>query len=109
VAAFPAGYYLDERTRWERYSNVQVDRLDDGTVRQRVLGDEFVDIKCVFRYLTLAEKNTLKAFLVTNKATTVTWTIDSIDYSGQIVGDSQEGMSSQNTYELRFTYRATEV
>ena len=109
AVAFPTGYNLSRDSVVTRDSNVHVDFLDDGEARQRQLGaDAFVTIRCKLPYLTLSQKNTLKSFLLTNRAETITWTIDSIDYSGVFVGDHTETMTG-NLYTLEFVYRAREV
>jgi len=107
--AFPSGYNLERSSAFTHANNVRVDMMDDGEIRQREMGaDSFVTIGCEFKYLSLSEKNTLKSFLITNRAETITWTIDSIDYSGVFVGGHKETMTGP-LYNLSFTYRAKEV
>lgn len=109
AVAFPTGYNLSRDSVFTRDTNVLVDYLDDGEPRQRQLGaDTFVSIRCRLPYLTLSQKNTLKSFLITNRAETITWTIDSINYSGVFVGDHVETMTG-NLYSIEFVYRAKEV
>jgi hypothetical protein len=109
MAAFPAGYNLDRSSGFVFDDNVSPDEMSDGSTYLRTTGaTQYITIRCVFKYLTLAEKNTLTAFLFTNKATVVTWTIDSIDYSGYFKGGHSESMSG-NRYSVRFTYRAEVV
>ena len=107
--AFPSGYNLERSSTFTHDNNVKVDLMDDGEPRQREMGaDAFVSIACEFKYLTLTEKDTLKSFLTTNRAATITWTIDSLDYSGVFVGGHRESMTGA-LYNLSFTYRAKEV
>lgn len=109
AVAFPTGHNLERSTTFTRDSNIQADILADGETRLRDLGpDTFVTIACKFLYLSLADKNTLKNFLITNRTETITWTIDGIDYSGVFVGDHTETMKGPR-YSLSFQYRAKEV
>jgi len=109
MAAFPAGYDLERSSQFSFDANTAVDVMSDGSTRVRSMGaTQYVTIRCEFRYLTLTEKNTLTAFLLTNKATVITWTIDGTDYSGYVMGRHTETMSG-NRYTVRFTYRAEEV
>jgi hypothetical protein len=109
MAAFPAGYNLDRSSGFTFDNNVAQDEMSDGSTYLRTLGaTQYIKIRCVFKYLTLAEKNTLTAFLLTNKATVVTWTVDSINYSGYFIDGHSETMAG-NRYSVRCTYRAEVV
>lgn len=109
TVAFPSGYNLERSSVFKHDSNADVDIMDDGSFRQRLYGvTTYVEIDCRFKYLSLSDKNTLKSFLVGARDDTVTWTIDSIDYSVVIMAGHRESMTGA-LYNIQFTYRAEEV
>ena len=106
--SFPA-INLDRASTFTHLSMVETDVMDDGSTRQRVMSaGEYVVIDCRFKYLTLTNKNTIKAFLSTNRANAFAWTIDGIDYSGVVDGGHKESMTGP-LYNLSFKYYAREV
>lgn len=86
-----------------------LDVMDDGEQHVRVIGDApRTAVRCTFKYLSGADFATLRTFYNANRAETVTWTIDGVDYSGNFSGGwrhSKEG----KTYNVAFNYRAVEV
>jgi len=103
--AFPSGYNLERSTTIERDNNVSVDVMSDGSQRVRVTGsDAWVTVGARFRYLTQAEKDTLVAFINTNRAEEITWTIDGVSYIGRVISGVQETMTG-NRFNIQFTYR----
>ena len=68
----------------------------------------WVSIRCSFAYLTQADRDTLRAFLIANRAGVITWTIDGVDYSGYFDGGHTESKAG-NRYNVSFVYRAKEV
>ena len=106
---FPSGFNLERSSQFARDLNIDSDIMDDGETRLRVKGAKmFTTIRCVFRYITQTDRDTLVTFLETNRAETITWTIDSVDYSGFIISDVGESMTGV-LFNIAFTYRAEEV
>lgn len=111
MAAFPTsiGDQLERSSTLSHSNYVALDIMDDGEASTRVLGDDvWVSIRCSFAYLTQADRDTLRAFLVTNRAGVITWTIDGVDYSGYFDGGHTESKAG-NRYNVSFVYRAKEV
>lgn len=109
VAAFPTGYYLSRSTAISNNNGVAVDVMDDNAPAQRTLSpDQYTTFNCVYRHLTVAEKNTLEAFLEDNAANIITQTIDGTAYIGVLVGGHKRGMVGA-VYTISFTYYATEL
>ena len=109
TVAFPSGYNLSRSSTVKFHQNVIVDKMSDGTPRTRtVTGGAFVTWSCVFEYLTATERAILLIFILVNAGNTITWTIDSINYSGVIVSDYTETMTGP-LYSIAFEYYAQVV
>lgn len=108
TVAFPS-LNLDRETTFQHDNLTRVDRVTDGSARSRVLSTtQYVSIKCVFKYLDSDDKATLETFLKENRANTITWTIDSVNYSGVIDGGHSVSMVGP-LFNISFTYYASEV
>jgi len=104
--AFPSGYALSRKTTFARDPSIAVDYLEDGTPRTREIGGvAWVVIQCEIEYITKAERDTLTAFLFSNRSSEITWTIDGTSYTGRIISGVEEKITG-NRYSLSFTYRA---
>lgn len=106
--AFPTGYYLTKSSTFEIDSGVVHDRMDDGSMRARVLADSvYSTIRCVVPMLTQSEANTLVDFFATNRAEEITMTVDGVAYIGRITSSVQKTMRG-NRYGITFDYYAKE-
>ena len=109
TVAFPSGFNLERDSQFSYSTNTVTDFLADGTPRTRVVGtQQYVTIVCNFRSLSATDKDTLTAFLSTNRANTITWTIDGADYSGVFVGGYALTMTGP-LFNVTFNYYATTV
>lgn len=111
AVAFPTALagLLDRSSQFGHDNFTSVDIMDDGSPVQREMGDAvYARINCLFPFLTAAEYATMSAFLETNKSETVTWTIDSVDYSGVFDGGWRKTKKG-NRYSVTFVYYAKEV
>lgn len=111
AVAFPTsiGNKLARSSAFSQETYSRLDIMDDGTQHPMILGDSVRStLRCTFKNLSATDFSTLRTFYNTNRAETVTWTIDGVDYSGNFSGGwrhSKEG----NTFNASFNYRAVEV
>lgn len=109
AVAFPSGYDLERDTTFEYHTNTKTDITDDGEVLQRTTNDQvYVTVGAVFRYLTAAEKDTLKDFIDDNKGNIVGWVIDGAPLVGYIKGGYRITMTG-NRFNMTFTFYGAEV
>lgn len=109
TVAFPSGYNLERETDFDHNTNTKTDIISGGGVRVRIIAEtQYESIGCIMKLLTLTQKNVLVAFLKDNRANTVTWTIDGIDYTGNFVGGFKVTMTGP-LYNVSFTYYASVV
>jgi len=109
AVAFTPTTIIQRTSQFSHDLNVHLDKMDDGEPRSRVFGDEeFVNISCHFKYMTKAERDTLKTFLKTNKGEEITWTINSQDYSGFFQSRFKQSFVG-NLYNIIIIYSAKEV
>jgi hypothetical protein len=107
--AFPSGYPIARPVQISDDLNTQIDVMDDNSTSLRQLGTvTYTTLQVQLRYLESSELSTLLSFINTNKGEEITWTIDSINYIGYIVGPFVRTMVG-NRYNVTFTYRAKEV
>jgi len=107
--AFPSGYNLPKTVDIPEDLLSELDVNDDGSSNIRALGtDAYAEISIHIPVLTQAEMTTLRTFVNTNKHEEITWTIDSINYIGHIIGPFRRVMVG-NLFDVYFTYRAKEV
>jgi len=109
TVAMLSNYFItrDSGFEWAGLTNVTV--MDDNTPRlQQVATSDWVTIGCQFTMLTLAEKNTLVAFIQANAMNTITWTIDGVNYSGVFKKGHRESMSGPR-YNISLDYYAKKV
>ena len=115
ATTFPLSTYpLSDKTRMDDDHVVARDRLDDGSMRIRVLGsDTFRIIRCVFEHLTEAQASTFEAYLITNRATEFDMVIDSqspiTTYQGYIWSDPRISVTSGFLYTFQFDFRGKVV
>ena len=104
--SLPTGYYLTRDSSIDVYTNEIHDKMDDGTMRTRILGSEiFEDIRCVFPALTQAQYLSFKGFVASNRGTDIDIPIDGQDYTGRITS----GLSVTRRgrlFVVSFTYYA---
>lgn len=106
TVAFPTGYYLSRASVFKHAQSAAVDIMSDGTPRTRTLtASYFVTVSCLFEHLTAGEAGLLRAWLVVNAANTITWTIDSLNLSGVIVGGHSATMTGP-LFSVSFEYYA---
>jgi hypothetical protein len=106
TVAFISGYNLSRSSTFSHKPSTAVDIMSDGTPRTRTMTPEdFVTVSCLFEYLTSTESSTLRTWLLTNAANTITWTIDGINYSGVIVGGHSATMTGP-LFSISFDYYA---
>jgi len=109
AVAFTPTTIIQRTSQFSHDFNVHLDEMDDGEMRSRSFGnEEFVSINCHFKFMTKTERNTLMTFLKTNKAEEITWTIDSIDYSGFFKSKFKQSFVG-DLYNISIIYRAKEV
>jgi hypothetical protein len=110
MAAFPSGYNLSRGSGFSSDKSVITSvQPDGGSVQIDTGAGEYITINCSIEHISSADHATLKSFLRTNRNTNpITWTIDSIDYTGIFIGGYSESLIG-NVYSLSFTYRAAEV
>lgn len=109
TVAFPSALanYLERDSVFSHNNNVKTDIMSDGTVRVREMASgQYVSIECNFKHLFSTDKDTLETFLKTNRANTITWTIDGVAYTGNLVGGHKLTMTG-SLYNISFTYYAT--
>lgn len=106
TVTFISGYNLSRATTFRHQPSTAVDVMSDGTPRVRTLTTgKFVNISCLFEYLTLTEKTILEIWLLANIGNTIEWTIDLIPYSGVIVGAHSTSMTGP-LFNISFEYYA---
>lgn len=108
--AFPAGFYIERASKTEINLGVLNEQLYDGTpLSQQRSNTEWHSFDCAIGALTKAEYQTIYNFIRDNKMTPdVTWTIDGIDYSGQLRGPVRRSFQGSR-YRIAFRYYAQEV
>jgi len=106
TVTFISGYNLSRATTFRHQPSTAVDVMSDGTPRVRTLTTgKFVNISCLFEYLTLTEKTILELWLLGNAGNTIEWTIDLIPYTGVIVGGHNTTMVGP-LFNISFEYYA---
>lgn len=106
IVDFPSEFPLKRSALINATDNIAVDYLDDGTPLLRATGTaSYVTIPCEFVNLFESELDVLIAFLSTNRANQIAWTIDGIDYLGVIDGGWSYDQNG-NVYNVRFRYYA---
>jgi len=109
TVAFPSGFNLDRSSTFRFHPTETVDVMSDGTMRSRTLTtSQFVTVDCRFMYLSAADKTTLETFILANQANTITWPIDSVNYSGRITGGHSVTMTGP-LFSMSFEYYAQVV
>jgi len=109
--AFPTaiGDQLERASQLSADLGTEVTPMDDRTPHIQQLSTVFsIVLRCSFKLLTSTDRGTLRTFLKTNRAETITWTIDGVDYSGFFDGGYTENKKG-NRYNVSFVYRAVEV
>lgn len=108
AVAFPAGYSPVRSIDIADRLNVHWEEMDDGDAAGQVLGTTgYSDYPITLQWLTQAEMQTIRSFVLTNQAEDITWTIDGIDFIGNITSDLDRTMNG-NVWSLSFTYHARE-
>ena len=110
AVAFPSGYFVEHATRLEIDLGVEPGRLYDGTPLSQQRSDvEWHTFDVGIGALDLSDYNTLRNFIRDNKfEPEVTWTIDGIDYSGEIQGPVRLSFQGAK-YRIAFRYKAKVV
>jgi len=109
MAAFPS-LTLSRSGGMQHDKRIQTVTGDDGTSVQLDYGDHWVTVSARFNNLSSTDFSTLSTFLSANRFNVITWTIDSIDYSGYLIGDWRETIVDEsNAYTVEFVYLAEEV
>ena len=106
TVTFISGYNLSRATTFRHQPSTAVDVMSDGTPRVRTLTTgKFVNISCLFEYLTLTEKTIVELWLLGNPGNTIERTIDLIPYTGVIVGGHNTTMVGP-LFNISFEYYA---
>jgi len=112
ATAFPLSTYggLSDKTRMVDELITMRDALDDGTPRIRVLGGStYRVIRCVFEHISEQIASDLEQYLITNRATEFSMSIDTASpattYTGYIWTDPQVSVSNGFLYTVTFDFR----
>jgi len=109
IVSFPSGFNLSAASTFKYDPTEDVDSDSSGVPLTRTVTEKkMVTVGCRFDALFPSEKATLEAFVMSNAANTVEWTIDGIGHSGRIVGGHSTGRSG-SLFSLSFVYRAEVV
>lgn len=86
--AFPTTYRLTKQSTIEVADNVLHDRMDDGTLHSRKLGDNTHEtVRCEVAALSQTDYVSLKAFVKANRTNDITMTLDGLNYTGRITSN----------------------
>lgn len=87
-----------------------VDQTESGSIRQRSTYDAvYTDMELRWTMLSLADTETLRAWLRTNRMAEVTFTLGTVNYIGRIVGSPTIRYISPQWRTVSLNVRVTEV